>query len=205
MELNNSLLPNEPVLMPHQTQAFNNDSYVAAEFLKLKERFKVTDVIELGTCVGGTAKWLADNFFKFQTVEINNDFREIALQRLKGLDNVISFLGSSVDLLSSMLSKVNSDCIIFVDSHWAEHFPLFDELKIIKESGLKPIIIIHDCKVPNEPLLGYDSYNGVDISFENIKSYIEDIYGVDGYDYYYNSNEQSTEIKRGVIYITPKK
>jgi len=203
-EMYDELLPNEVLLMPKQATAFNGDSYVAKEFLKLKEEFGVKNVIELGTCVGGTTKWLSENFEKVLTVEINADFRNIALQRLGSSENVTSILGDSVQQLPSMLSMCDGTLLVFVDSHWAEHLPLFDELRIIKESGLKPIIVIHDCKVPDEPNLGFDSYNGVDISYENIKSYLEEIYGIDGYDYYYNSDEESTEVKRGVIYIKPK-
>jgi hypothetical protein len=194
----------EPILMPFQQMPFNNDSFVQAEFLKIKDKFKITDVIELGTCVGGTAKWFAENFSKVQTVEINSQFRDIALERTKGFDNIISYLGNSVDVLSTMLSKVNSNCIMYADSHWQDFFPLFDELKLIQLSGLKPVIVIHDCKVPNEPNLGYDSYKGVDICFEAVQEYLDLIYGVDGYDYYYNSDATATEIKRGLIYITPK-
>jgi len=203
-EMYDALLPDETLLMPKQASSFNGDSYVANEFLKLKEEFSITNVIELGTCVGGTTKWLSENFEKVLTVEINADFRNIALQRLGGSGKVTSILGDSVEQLPYMLSLCDSVPLVFIDSHWNSHLPLFDELAIIKQSVLKPIIVIHDCKVPYEPNLGFDSYNGVDISYENIKSYLEDIYSVDRYEYYYNSDEKSTEVKRGVIYIKPK-
>jgi len=209
-----SLSVSEPVLMPHQSSPFNNDHFVAEEFLKLKEKFKVKAAVELGTCVGGTTKFFGENFERVLGIEINKTFLEFAIERCTGLTNIEFYLGSTVDRLSEVLNKCiktsealgedESSVFIFIDSHW-NTLPIFDELKIIKASGLKPVIAIHDFLVPDEPKLGFDHYEGVDISFVNIKSYIDDIYGEDGYDYHYNSDATSTEIKRGLIYIYPKK
>ena len=198
------LLPNEPVLMPYQSCHLNNDSYAANEFLKLKDKFNVKKVIECGSCCGGTSKWLGENFEEVITIEINEVFRNICLQRINGLTNITSILGDSVNHLPSILKNCTDNTILFLDDHWGEAFPLMDELKIIKQSGLKPVIIVHDCLVPNEPKLGYDSYGGVDISYVNMKPYLDDIYGADGYDYHYNSDLESTDVKRGILYCYPK-
>lgn len=194
----------EPVLMPNQDKPFNNDYFVAEEFHKLKDKFKLDVAVELGTCVGGTTRWLAEVFDSVHTIEINGIFQDFAKQRCNRFTNISFYLGSTVDRLAEVLNKFcGNKTIIFIDSHW-ETLPIFDELKIIKASGLKPVIAIHDFLVPNEPKLGFDSYEGVDISFANIKSYIDDIYGEDGYEYHYNTDATSTEIKRGLIFIYPK-
>lgn len=198
------LLPEEKLLMPKQATEFNGDFNVANEFINLRDKFDIKQVIELGTCVGGTTKWLAENFEKVFTVEINPEFRNIALQRIGNATNVVFLLGDSVEQLPDVLKMCDDKTLVYIDSHWAEHLPLLDELQIIHASGLKPVIVIHDCKVPNEPNLGYDSYGGVDISYETIHPFLENIYGVDGYVYYYNSDATSTEVKRGVIYIFAK-
>lgn len=203
--LYDELLPNEVVLMPKQASPFNGDHNVEAQFLKLKKEFDIKTVIECGSCVGGTTKWLANNFEKVYTIEINPEFRNICLQRIDGLNNVESILGNSTDHLPSLLNNCGDNMLIYLDDHWNTYFPLLDELKIIADSGKKPVIVIHDCKVPDEPNLGYDSYNGVDISYESIKAHLEAIYGVGGYEYYYNSDANSTIVKRGLIYIKPIK
>ena len=198
------LLPNEPVLMPFQSKSFNNDFNVANEFLKLRDKFNVKTVLEAGSCVGGSTKWMANNFQNVITTEINETFRNFCLERTKEFSNVKSYLANTTDVLAEILKSLDSNIIIFLDDHWNEFFPLIDELKIIKQSGLKPVIIVHDCLVPNQPKLGYDSYNGVDISYATMKPYLDDIYGENGYEYHYNSDETSTEVKRGGIYIYPK-
>lgn len=199
------LLPNEVILMPKQASPFNGDFNVENEFLKLNLKFNLETVIECGSCVGGSTKWFGNNYKNVYTIEICEDFRNICLKRIDGLNNVTSILGNSIDHLGSILKKCNDNTVIYLDDHWNLFFPLLEELKIILDSGLKPVIVIHDCKVPNEPNLGYDSYSGADISYELIKTSLEDIYGINGYDYYYNSDATATEVKRGLIYITPKK
>lgn len=196
------LLPNEPVLMPYQSKPLNNDTFACKEFLKLKEKYEIKTLVELGSCVFGSTKWFAENFEKVITVEINEQFRNIGLERAKGLNNIVSLLGNSIEMLPQMLKECNDSTIIFIDSHW-QTLPLLDELKLIKESGLKPCIVIHDCYVPNQPKLGYDTYNGVSISHEIIEPYLKSIY--EEYEYHYNSEETSTEVKRGIIYVYPKK
>lgn len=196
------LLKDEPVLMPNQELPFNADFYIAAEFIKLKLKFGIKKAVELGSCVFGTTKWLAENFDEAITVEINQQFRNIGLERVKGIKNITSLLGDSIVMLPTMLKMCDDKTIVFIDSHW-NSLPLIDELKIIKASGLQPCIAIHDCLVPDEPKLGYDTYAGVKISYDTIKPYIDAIY-VDGYDYHYNSDAASTAVKRGIIYIYPK-
>ena len=199
------LLPNESVVMPKQAHEFNNDHFVATEFLKIRDKFNIETILELGSCVGGSTKWFSNNFNDIHSVEINEQFLDIAKQRCKGaLKEPKFYLGSTVDLLPSVLKQCDCRTIIFIDSHWYDNFPLFDELKLIKQSGLTPCVVVHDCLVPNEPKLGFDSYKGVDISYENMKPYLDDIYGVDGYEYHFNTDATSTLVKRGIIFIYPK-
>ncbi len=197
------LLPGEKILMPRQASPLNGDTFACNQFLLLKNKFDIKSVVELGSCVFGSTKWFASNFEKVITVEIAPEFRDIGLKRTQDYSNITSLLGDSVSLLPSMLKMCDNRTIVFIDSHW-QTLPLLDELRLIKESEIIPVIIVHDCMVPHEPKLGYDSYDGVDISYETMKSYLDDIYGVDKYEYYYNSDATSTDVKRGIIYIYPK-
>ena len=198
------LLPNEKTIMPKQASALNGDGYACNEFIKLRDKFNIKKILELGSAVMGSTKFFAESFENVLTVEISPEFRNIGLERTKGLKNITSYLGDSVNMLPTMLSHCDNRTIVFIDSHWYDNFPLFNELKLIKASGLTPVIIVHDCLVPNEPNLGYDSYEGVDISYATMKTYLDDIYGADGYEYNYNTDAESTEVKRGIIYCYPK-
>ena len=75
--MHTDLLPNEPILMPYQSKPLNNDTFACQEFLKLKEKYEIKTLVELGSCVFGSTKWFAENFEKVITVEINEQFRNI--------------------------------------------------------------------------------------------------------------------------------
>jgi len=194
-----------PLIMPHQWCEFNNDFYVANEVLKLKKKFNCNYFIETGTCLGSTSTWASKHFKKVVTFENHKPYFDIAAQRkeILQIENVEQHFKSSVDGLIEVLPTIKDSILFFLDAHFQNYCPLLDELKTIKDNGLTPVIVIHDCKVPNEPKLGFDTWNGIEISFETIKPHIESIYGKNGYSYHYNSNKESTEIKRGVIYIYP--
>jgi hypothetical protein len=192
---------NDIQLMPHQWEAFNGDTFIQENFLTLKYFYDIDTAIELGTCLGSTALWLADNFDHVFTIEVNPTFAEVAKERLEGKSNVTLIVGDTTE----ELPKINffDNTIIFIDSHWYEVCPMKQELNIIANSGAMPIIAIHDFYVPDEPNLGYDSINGQRFDIEWIKPELDAIYGEIGYDYCYNDDKHSTEIKRGIIYITP--
>jgi len=195
----------EPTLMMNQQGAFNQDNFIQAEFKNLQKEFGLTMAIETGTCLGYTSAFLSTFFKEVRTVEISNDFLEIAKHnRLKPLKNVKCFLGSSSELMPKLLEGCGNDIMIFMDAHWGEEYcPLKDELQEIANTGIEPVIAIHDFVVPNHPELGYDSFKGQPFNFEWLKEDFDAIYGEDNYNYYYNS--EATEVKRGVIYITPKR
>ncbi len=192
---------NLPILMPFQMESFNGDHFVREEFLKLKNEFDIKNVVETGTCFGSSTIFFTQNFENVHSIEINNDYLSVAKER-NPMANY--YLGSSDQILPSILPTLNGKTIFFLDAHWENHCPLLNELSCIATMHNKPIIVIHDFYVPNTNL-GYDSYGGQVFNYEWIKPRLDTIYGIDGYNFYYNSDEKSTEVKRGLIYITPKK
>lgn len=193
------------LLMPHQDKPFNGDTFIQQEFLKLREKFNLNAVVETGTCLGSTTKWFAENFYQVYTIEVNAEFRNFAVKVFAEQNNIISILGDSSKDLPSVVKGLNDDTIFFLDAHWGNHCPLQQELDAIAEAipPIKPVIAIHDFVVPGHPELGFDSINGQPFTFEWLKPYFDKIYGGEGnYDHYYNSD--ATEIKRGIIYVTPK-
>lgn len=192
---------NQPILMPFQDHPFNGDTFICQEFLNLKEKFNITTAIETGSCVYSTTKWLGLNFKEVFTVEVNEDFAVWGRYKLENMPHVKAIIQDSVQFLKAFPPKENA--IFFLDAHWGDFCPLLSELEVIAKYK-NPVITIHDFKVPNEPNLGFDTYHNQDFDYEWIKPSLDAIYGEGGYDYYYNTNEKSTEIKRGIIYITPK-
>ena len=194
----------EPILMQHQNAPLNDDYFAQTEFKYLQREFKLNVAIETGTCYGYTTEFLASFYSEVRTVEISDKFLNIAKNnRLNNCKNVITNLGSSDKLMKQMLEGCGNDTFIFLDAHWNDFCPLKKELQAIADSGIEPVIAIHDFLVPNQPELGYDSTHGQPFTYEWLKEDFDSIYGEGNYLFYYN--KEATGAKRGIIYVTPKK
>lgn len=184
------------------TTPFSGDKYLAETFLMLKDKFGIKTVIETGTYKGSTTLWLNEHFDDVHTTEIDERLYPELRQRFKGT-NIKLWCAGSEEALPEILSYIHDkQPLIFLDAHWYKN-PLLPELKVIAEAGIKPIIAIHDFKVPNRPDLGYDIYPNQKITYEwgYISKHIEAIYGKD-FEYFYN--EKAEGDMRGCIFIHPK-
>jgi hypothetical protein len=115
--------------------------------------------------------------------------------------NVKTVFGSTQDVMYDEIldNNILSDTLFFNDAHFLSYCPLIDELRAIELAGIKPVIAIHDFKT-DDPRMGFDSYNGQDFDLEWIRPRLDGIYGKDGWAYYYNTFERSTEVRRGILY-----
>lgn len=183
-------------------EGFEGDTIMRERFQELVADYKIDLIIEGGTYLGGTTRQLAEMVDHVITIEVNGVHYARAKTILKDHGNVHQMLGSTVDLLPIILEGIQRKVLIFLDSHWLEHNPLLEELEIIAAAGLKPVLVIHDFKVPGHSELGFDTYKDIVYEWEWIKPGIEKIYGVQGYIAEYNS--KAVGAKRGIIYIMPK-
>lgn len=194
-------LPGEKFLMPFQDQPFNGDTFATKKFLGLRDKFGIKTAIELGTCVGGTTRWLSQNFEKVIGIEIMPEYLAVAFERVGLSESDVTFYeGSTVYWLPKILKDITEPVIMFVDSHWGQFNPLLRELEIIAEHKLKPVLVIHDFLVPGHKELGFDTYENIVYEWKWIEPSIEKIYGKD---YVMEYNSKATGAKRGIVYIYP--
>src|SRR5687767_13182602 len=147
-------------------KAFNSDSIILEQVKNLIREFNIDQIIETGTYHGDTTKELAKLVPLVHTIEVNPAYQNTAQSNCKGVENIYWYLGSSPDVLDKQLLPGNSkNLLIFLDAHWGSYNPLLDELKAIAKHGLKPVILIHDFKVPGKDF-GFDSYGGQDYDWE---------------------------------------
>lgn len=184
-------------------KAFNQDSFVRAEVLRLIEKFGLTMAVETGTFEGDTALWLASHFDQVITVESNAEyFRKLPIE-VKTHRHIMSVNLDSVKAIlaySELIRKHENKVFFFLDAHWGPYWPCPDELKAIASMGIKPVILIHDVQVPGKPF-GYDEHDGQPYSYERLKPFIDLIYGPGGYQHYFN--EEAEGSARGCLYVTP--
>lgn len=179
-----------------------SDQELLKTTISLCQKYKLTKFVETGSYHGGSAKIVSQYIREIHTIENDPELYDIAKENLKGLQNVQLHFGSSQEVLKNILSQNETNIFLFLDAHWGLYWPLLDELKVIAEKQIKPVIAIHDFFVPPNGKFGYDVHpgDGTVLDFNYIKESIEKIY--DGkYEYFY-SNE-SPEINSGVIYVYP--
>lgn len=180
-----------------------SDPELLQRTLELSKRFNLTTFCETGTYHGETAAIVSDYFDRVVTVENNMEFFKIAQNRLKDINNCELYFGNSPEIIQDRFEGNDNKVFFFLDAHWYDYLPLLDELSVIKEKCISPVIAIHDFYVPDEngnALFGYDSYKGQPLNYSYIESHVNDLYG-DNVEVKYSS---SSMVNSGVIYLYPK-
>ena len=195
----------EDPYMQRNQLGYEGDSFVGIEIKKLIDKFKVTHIIETGTYYGFTTLRLAEfcNVTSIELLQSHFNEAQITFAHYQTPNHIELIQGDTLDVLKRICpTKKDESLLFFLDAHWEKHCPLLDELKIIADYKIKPIICIHDFKVPDRTDLGYDTYEGQDFEYGWIQNHLIAIYGENQFDYHYNNETEGAQ--RGVIYIYPK-
>ncbi len=137
------------------------------------------------------------------SIEIEPIFAAAAQETCADRQNVSILLGDSRaglrDLFKSKSIMDATDPILFyLDAHWLSDWPLREELALITARRSPFVIVIHDCMVPGTSF-GYDTYNGVPLSFELVKPMLDKI----RFKWFHRFNERADGHRRGVLFIEP--
>lgn len=187
-------------------ESFNGDTFIQAEIRKIVNEFGIKTIIETGTYQGNTTLDFATMVKKVFTIEVNETYYNLNIKKFIGKSNIVTIRNSSPkgieQIISGKYGIVEKPILFYLDAHWGAYNPLLDEFEMIKNFNLKPIIAIHDFKVPDKDF-GFDKFSdGTPYTYEFIEPHIKKIYGTTKFKYYYN--DQATGSNRGIIYITPE-
>jgi predicted O-methyltransferase YrrM len=157
-------------------KAFNGAPEIAALINYFKKKYELNTAVETGTFIGSTAAFLASTFNKVHTIEIVEKNLNRAKENLKDYRNIRFYLGSSPEILASLVEKLQKKNVLFyLDAHWQEYWPILDELKIIsKVYNKNTVILIDDIKVPGRFDIDYDKYDSKELSLKYIKSTLDE-------------------------------
>jgi len=146
--------------------------------MTLIKTFEITQIIETGTYRGDTTAFIAEKYPEKQitTIEVNDEYYNIAKNRLNDFKNIVMHNGDSPSVLNNILKHMVQDKILFyLDAHWFNNFPLNGELRTIANTHKDNCcVIIDDFKVPNKQHLKYDMYGVNQIHTELDLNYIRD-------------------------------
>lgn len=188
--------------------AFNSDTFIKGEIEQLVKKFNVKAIVETGTYKGDTTLEFSKLVKQVFTIEISEPYYSEALTKFVKSKNIVSIKGTSPmemeKIISGLYGKLLRPTLFYLDAHWYKYNPLLDELKVLSKLKMSDCLIaIHDFKVPGTDF-GFDNFSdGTEYTYEFIKKYIEHIYGVDKYEFHYNT--QADGAHRGIIFIYPKK
>jgi glycosyl transferase family 25 len=183
---------------------FAKDPFVEKKVAELIEKYNCTVGVETGTMKGITTKWLSQRLNTVHTIELDDYYHNYAQDACKPYNNINFIKGDSIEQLEKLLPQIeNEQCFFFLDAHCHAICPTAGELQVIKKLKKLPVIVIHDFYVPGKDF-GWDSYPYFEYKWENISHLIDDIYGKDGYEYYYNTETHPESFNRGVLYVVPK-
>jgi predicted O-methyltransferase YrrM len=192
----------------HPNYVNHIDKFFLAKLEHLVEKYNINTIVETGIWIGNSTVFFAQLVEKVYGLEINPEFIEKTSKRLQdyNLNNVTLLQGHSSILLLDLMHKIDAErTIFFLDAHWYAYWPLFDEIDAISKN--KGIIIVHDVKVPNANL-GYDQWNGMELSYENLKPNL--LKWSKNHKIEYNSendgkyNPSEGILGTGIMYVYPK-
>ncbi|MCW2569509.1 MAG: hypothetical protein JWN54_3606 [Mycobacterium sp.] len=118
-------------------------------------------VVETGTYLGTTTKYLAGLVPAVLTVEAVRRHFEYARLNLAGCPSVGSSYGDSRSFLRRLAADPRHTAgptLCYLDAHWAEDLPLTDELRIIAAAWRDAVVMIDDFEVPGDAGYGFDDY-----------------------------------------------
>lgn len=183
------------------THAFEGDHFLAAKYTEIVNTFKPNLLIETGTHLGNTTKFLVQFKIPVLAIEKDQNFLNITKQNVGPCENLTLILGDSTTILEQNLDMLKTKKILaFLDAHWGGGMVLQRELKLIAQLPIKPFLIIHDFFNPLHPNYGFDVHDNIPYKFENYKELFEDIYKNN---VKYSYNDQAAGAQQGVLFLEP--
>ena len=106
-----------------------------AELSILCQLVNAKRILEIGTLGGYSTIWFANSVpgVKVTSIEFNQKHRDVALQNVKGLDNVEILLGAALDILPKLEGGFD---FVFIDADWDNQKEYFDwAVKLTRKGG----------------------------------------------------------------------
>ncbi|UCH47850.1 MAG: hypothetical protein JSU95_17655 [Betaproteobacteria bacterium] len=146
---------------PDSTRALNGQQGRQHIFAQIVRDSGIETIVETGTYLGDTTGWMHKvSGLPVYTSEINRHFHLLAKRRLAGYKDIHLVHGDSVDALRKLAASPvsNLQAFFYLDAHWYESLPLFEELRIIVSHWNNFVVMVDDFEVPGDDGYGFDDY-----------------------------------------------
>jgi hypothetical protein len=119
-------------------------------------------IVETGTFIGATTKFLAEFGVPVHSVEADKGVLAVARLNTRHVRDKVAFtLSDSRSFLRNLVRnpQLSRSCVLFyLDAHWNADLPLADEIDIIFDGCKKAVIMVDDFQVPGDSSYAYDDY-----------------------------------------------
>lgn len=135
--------------------AFHGDEFFQKIVKDIVQKHHLKSAIETGTYHGDSSLFMEELGLAVNTIEAREDYFNHAKERFRQR-RVFNFLGDSRSFLKTILHAFPESCLVFLDAHWQDDWPLKEELDILinVRSKTKNVVIIDDFDVPNSRMKG---------------------------------------------------
>jgi hypothetical protein len=141
---------------------FNGQSGRIEIFQQLLEQVGFSAIVETGTYRGTTTLFLRRaSALPVYTIEAAPRLFHYAKRRFRCDDGIFSEIGDSrafLQRLGTAQGLLHGCAFFYLDAHWGEDLPLYEELQTIARLWSDPVIMIDDFQVPDDPAYGFDDY-----------------------------------------------
>lgn len=106
--------------------SFNKNANVAVRCLELRDKYNIEVVVETGTYLGRTTKFLAKAFKKVFTIDVAEEYISHTKNELSDYANIEYICGNTLDVLGSVCEKIGGGqtVLFFLDAHGNYHSDL---------------------------------------------------------------------------------
>ena len=181
---------------------FNGQKARQDLFRHLLQACRPAAIIETGTYLGSTVEFMAE----CSGLAHLFDRGCFAKMRLRKHHNVKLSFGDSREFITKFIegeaNKYTSHALLFyLDAHWSEDLPLFDEVATIVSSFSQAVVMIDDFQVPEDNGYGYDDYG---VGKALIRGYIAPLVSQFELAEFYPTTPSTTESgsRRGCVVVT---
>ena len=168
---------------------------------RLAAAVPVEVAFETGTNLGHSTPFLARVLgCEVWTAEIDPASAERVRRRFAHSPALHVREGDSPAVLAELVDRFGPGRPFFyLDAHWRDHLPLWDELAVVFAHADDPIVMIDDFAVPGDPGYGYDDYGpGHVLDIEHLRPHVPE-----GFTWWFPALPASVETgaRRGCVLI----
>lgn len=140
---------------------FNGQTLRQGIFTRVVRELDVTAIVETGTFLGTSTVFMAGFGLPVFSCEHYPRFFQYSFQRLGHLPNVTLAYSDSRLFLHGLFDGATLPAgrtLFYLDAHWKNDLPLWEEIDLIFSKQPQAVIIIDDFRVPKDRGYGYDDY-----------------------------------------------